>query len=135
MRSPTCIFWASLTPFSLKPGDPLSTATFVCKRPWWAQSECKLNSTRDPAPEVAAFLVARGPSAVFQVVMQPRRSLDYRNATAFPSLMLAPGIPLEIHAREVEDGVFERRWSNLTVRFDCGNYSGSFMGLGATGPV
>ena len=75
----------------------------------------------------------------------PVRSLSGRDAAAAESKLpqrycvsltdACAGIPLEIHAREVEDGVFERRWSNLTVRFDCGNYSGSFMGLGATGSV
>jgi hypothetical protein len=59
------------------PHDPLAIATFACKPPWWSQN-CRVNSTRDPAPEVAAFLVARGPSALFQVVMQPAHSVDYR---------------------------------------------------------
>ncbi len=109
------------------PHDALAVATFRCKAPWWSQN-CVVNSTRDPAPEVAAFLVARGPSALFQVVMQPPApSLDYHNATAFPSLALDPGIPLEVHAREVRNGAFERRWSNLTVLFDCESYTGTFL--------
>ena len=77
---------------------------------------------------LAAFLVARGSSALFQVVVQPPApSLDYRNASAFPSLSLDPGVPLEVHAREVRTGAFERRWSKLTVLFDCESYTGTFL--------
>ena len=120
--------WANQTLFLATrhhPSDPLAIATFTCKGPWWAQ-DCSVNSTRDPAPEVAAFLVARGPSAIFQVAMQPKHSLDYRDPARFPSLLLEPGVPLEVQAREVRAGVFERRWSNLTATFDCGRYTGSF---------
>ena len=40
-------------------------------------------------------------------------------------------MPLEVHAREVRAGMFERRWSNLTVSFDCDSYTGSFEHLEA----
>eukprot|EP01052_Picozoa_sp_SAG31_P032853 SAG31_NODE_3647_length_4030_cov_2.232002_4_plen_262_part_00 len=62
------------------PHDPLAIATFSCRPPWWSQN-CRVNSTRDPAPEIAAFLIARGPSAIFQVVVQPAHSMDYLVST------------------------------------------------------
>lgn len=112
------------------PHDVLAVATFRCKPPWWSQ-RCVVNSTRDPAPEVAAFLVARGSSALFQVVVQPPApSLNYRNSSDFPSLSLDPGVPLEVHAREIREGTFERRWSRVTVLFDCGSYTGTFLPVG-----
>ena len=108
------------------PADPtIPIATFTCTPPWWDQKHCVLTSTRDPAPEVGAFLVARGPSAILQLTVQPDRSLDYRDSARFPSLLLEPGAPTE-RAREVSPGVFERRWSNMLVRFDCANYTASF---------
>jgi len=99
-------------------------ATFDCERPWWSQN-CTLHSSRDPSPEVGAFLVARGPSALLQLVMQPDHTLDYQDHSLFPSLRLEPGYPLE-QAREIMPGLFERRWSSLKVRFDCSNYTATF---------
>jgi hypothetical protein len=101
-------------------------ATFECQPPWWEQ-RCRLRRSRDPAPEVGAFLVARGRSAILQIAMQPDRSLNYRDPTLFPSLLLEPGLPREARAREIQPGVFERRWSKMLVRFSCANYSASFL--------
>ena len=83
----------------------------------------RLESVTDPATYVAAFLVARGASAIFQIAVQPMFVLDY--AQLFPSLRLQPGKP-KASAEEVAPGVFLRDFSNLTVRFDCNHFNASF---------
>ena len=53
--------------------------------------------------------------------------MDYHDASRFPSLLLQPGVPME-QAREVAPGGrFVRRWTNLTVSFDCTTYSATFL--------
>ena len=101
-------------------------ATWDCAPPWWDQERCRLRATRDPSPEVGAFLVVRGPSALLQVAMQPDHTVDYRDPARFPSLLLDPGARPLGPAQETRPGVFERRWSKLDVRFDCGSYTANF---------
>ena len=110
--------------------EPAAVATFKCGNMNWsapsASWRCGLVSEADPAPYVGAFLVARGPSAVFQVTVQPLFLLDYYSR--FASLRLEPGLPSG-PAFEIAEGVFERRFSSLLVRFDCNHFNASFTGL------
>lgn len=108
--------------------EPAPVATFKCEHMDWSKPsntwDCSLASTRDPAVYVAAFLVARGISAIFQITVQPMFVLDY--IRQFPSLRIEPGRPTTF-AREVVDGVFERNFEDLTVRFDCNHFNASFV--------
>ena len=74
--------------------EPAAVATFKCSNMDWtkpsASWSCGLAATADPAPYVGAFLIGRGPSAAFQVAVQPLFMLDY--AATFPSLRLEPGL-------------------------------------------
>lgn len=110
--------------------EPAAVATFKCNNMNWsapsASWHCGLASEADPAPYVGAFLVARGPSAVFQVTVQPLFLLNY--ASRFASLRLEPGLPSGA-ASEVSEGVFERHFSKMIVRFDCSHFNASFTEL------
>ena len=108
--------------------EPEPVATFKCQHMDWSKPsdtwDCSLASTRDPSVYVAAFLVARGPSAMFQITVQPMFVLDY--VRQFPSLRIEPGQPRGV-AQEVGQGVFERDFKNLIVRFDCNHFNASFV--------
>ena len=112
--------------------EPAAVATFKCSNMDWtkpsASWRCGLAATADPAPYVGAFLIGRGPSAAFQVAVQPLFMLDY--ATTFPSLRIEPGLP-KGPATEATPGVFVRHFANLTVRFDCNHFNASFVPAGS----
>ena len=112
--------------------EPAAVATFKCSNMDWtkpsASWRCGLVSTADPAPYVGAFLIGRGPSAAFQVAVQPLFMLDY--AATFPSLRIEPGLP-KGPATEATPGVFVRHFANLTVRFDCNHFNASFEPAGS----
>jgi hypothetical protein len=103
---------------------PVSTCSCDKPSPSHDPQNCKLVSVLDPAPYVAAFLITRGPSAVLQLAVQPARTLNYQ--TTFASLRIEPGVPLE-GAREINPGVFQRKWSNGTAIFDCEHFNGTFL--------
>jgi hypothetical protein len=103
---------------------PVSTWSCDKHSPSHDPQNCKLVSVLDPAPYVAAFLITRGPSAVLQLAVQPARTLNYQ--TTFASLRIEPGVPLE-GAREINPGVFQRKWSNGTITFDCEHFNGTFL--------
>ena len=86
---------------------------------------CKLqHRPHDISASVGAFLISRGPSALLELAVQPERSLDY--PAEYPALQHEPGHPLE-QAREISAGVFQRRFSGLTVTFDCQHFNASFQ--------
>ena len=107
--------------------EPAPLATVKCAHMDWTKPlstfGCAVQATQDPEPYVGAFLVSRGPSAIMQLAVQPMLLLDYRSM--FASLRIEPGAPTGM-AREESEGVFVRRFQNVTVRFDCNTFNASF---------
>eukprot|EP00746_Dinoflagellata_sp_MGD_P018685 gnl/MRDRNA2_/MRDRNA2_143331_c0_seq1.p1 gnl/MRDRNA2_/MRDRNA2_143331_c0~~gnl/MRDRNA2_/MRDRNA2_143331_c0_seq1.p1 ORF type:complete len:456 (+),score=57.44 gnl/MRDRNA2_/MRDRNA2_143331_c0_seq1:49-1416(+) len=104
---------------------------WACKD-WNSPEPCVLTGTVDPSPYVAAFLVARGPSAILQLEpTQPVHLLDYFNL--FRVLKMDVGVPLET-AEETHPGVFKRKWSKMTVMFDCNTFHWEFNSTFASKP-
>ena len=81
--------------------------------------------TNTPRNEtLAAFLIARGPSALLEFPIGGTYSTaaDY----GFPDLMGSDfGQPVG-DALEVHPGVFRRQWSKATIELDCSDLSSSF---------
>jgi len=95
---------------------------YTCVRPepteLWMEAE--RNNT------IAAFLVARGASAMLEFPVDDFLSYEGASRYGWSSLLeLDFGEPLEVGI-EVSSGVFQREWSEATVTLDCNSYTSKF---------